>query len=67
MTAIWFKDDEQGFRDWCAAHSHGFMVNARYKPAAEYLVLHKVGCSTFDGRSGFTGPQYNEVLLRLDR
>jgi hypothetical protein len=60
MTVMWFKDDEAGFADWCATHARGFVVNAHYKPAPGYLVLHKVGCSTFKGRGGFTGPEYSK-------
>jgi hypothetical protein len=61
MAAKWFRDDDAGFADWCNAHTGGFVVNARYKPAREYLVLHKVGCPTFRDRSGLTGPQYSKL------
>lgn len=49
------KCDEAGFADWCATHARGFVMNVHYKPPPGYLVLHKVGCSTFKGRGGFTG------------
>ena len=61
MAAKWFRDDEAGFADWCETHTCGFVVNAHYKPVRRYLVLHKVGCPTFRGRSGFTGPQYSKI------
>ena len=58
MAAIWFRNDEDGFRDWCEAHSDGFFVNANYKPRRRYLVLHKVGCPSFKTGGNFTGPHY---------
>jgi hypothetical protein len=61
MAAEWFRDNESGFADWCKTHPCGFVVNARYKPAREYLVLHKVGCAAFLNRSGLTGPQYSKL------
>ena len=61
MAAKWFRDDETGFADWCKSHTSGFVVNARYKPAREYLVLHKVGCATLRDRSGLTGPHYSKL------
>ena len=60
MAAEWITNNEAGFADWCKAHPDGFIVNANYKPVASYLVLHKVGCSTFKGRGGFTGPEYSK-------
>ena len=61
MAAIWFRNDEDGFKNWCEAHSSGFLVNAHYKPVRTYLVLHKVGCPAFIRRGDFTGPQYSKL------
>jgi len=58
MPAIWFKDNENGFIDWCKAHEQGFVINARYKPGRKYLFLHKVSCRTF--KRPFTGPSYSK-------
>jgi hypothetical protein len=60
MVAEWITDNEAGFDEWCKANPGGFIVNANYKPLAGYLVLHQVGCSSFKGRSGFTGPEYSK-------
>jgi hypothetical protein len=61
MAAEWFRDNEAGFADWCKTHTCGFVVNARYKPVRDYLVLHKVGCAAFWNQSGLTGPSYSKL------
>jgi len=61
MAAVWFRDDERGFAAWVEANAEGFLVNAYYRPSPRYLVLHKVACPTFKGRSGFTAPQYSKL------
>ena len=61
LAAQWFRDDDAGFGDWCKAHTGGFVVNARSKPARAYLVLHKVGCPTLRDQTGLTGPSYSKL------
>ncbi|KAF0103476.1 MAG: HNH endonuclease [Rhodospirillaceae bacterium] len=73
MTAIWFKDDDDGYTNWCKAHERGFVVNADSKPRRKYLVLHKVSCEFL--KRPFTGPSYSkfcsdsidELLAELER
>lgn len=42
---IVFKDDDQGFRDWIGVHPTGFYINTSRTPSADYLMLHRVGCT----------------------
>ena len=65
MAVTWFRDDEDGFRNWCEEHGSGFFVNARHKPGRRYLVLHQVGCPSFKGQGGLTGPHYSKFCSDL--
>ena len=61
MAAIWFRNEEDGFKNWCEEHRCSFLVNANYKPVRSYLVLHKVGCAAFIKRGNLTGPLYAKL------
>jgi hypothetical protein len=54
-----FVDDDPGYREWLARHPEGFVINTGRTPAASYLMLHRAGCGTINGRPArgttFTG------------
>jgi len=54
-----FVDDDRGYLDWLAHHPDGFVVNTGRTPSAAYLMLHRAGCGTINGRPArgttFTG------------
>ena len=60
MAATWFRNNDDGFKNWCEEHSSGFLVNANYQPVRSYLVLHKVGCPSFKGQRNLTEPKYSK-------
>jgi hypothetical protein len=54
-----FVDDDPGYLYWLAHHSDGFVINTGRTPTAAYLMLHRAGCGTINGRPArgttFTG------------
>jgi hypothetical protein len=54
-----FVDDDPGYHDWLAHHPDGFVINTGRTPTAAYLMLHRAGCGTINGRPArgttFTG------------
>jgi hypothetical protein len=54
-----FVDDDRGYLDWLAQHPDGFVINTGRTPTATYLVLHRAGCGTINGKPArgttFTG------------
>jgi len=51
-----FRDDEDGYLDWLAAHPAGFVLNAARSPGPSYLILHRAACRTISGRPTRGGP-----------
>lgn len=49
LDVVVFRDDDEGFFEWQAAHPEGEFVNTERKPNPNYLVLHKSGCPHFKG------------------
>ena len=39
-----FRDDDEGYRRWIAAHPEGYVVNTYRTPTAGYLMLHRAAC-----------------------
>src|SRR5262249_1696284 len=54
-----FVDDDRGYLDWLAHHPDGFVINTGRTPSAAYLMLHRAGCGTINGKPArgttFTG------------
>lgn len=54
-----FVDDDRGYLAWLAHHPDGFVINTERSPTATYLMLHRAGCGTINGRpargTSFTG------------
>jgi HB1/ASXL restriction endonuclease-like protein with HTH domain len=44
-----FKDDDDGFFEWIQHNPDGYFLNTERNPKPTYLVLHRSGCSHFDG------------------
>ena len=44
-----FKDDDDGFYEWMQHNPGGYFLNTERTPKPTYLVLHRSGCSHFDG------------------
>jgi hypothetical protein len=51
-TITVFKDDDRGFFDWLEDHQDDYFINCERNPKPNYLVLHRAGCSHFDGGTG---------------
>lgn len=51
-----FRDDDGGYLAWLAKHPAGFVLNAARTPRPTYLILHRVGCHTINGRPARGGP-----------
>lgn len=64
-----FIDDDQGFQQWMADHSQGYILNCHREPKATYLVLHTAQCWTLnqlpEGGSSWT-TMYRKVCS-IDR
>jgi hypothetical protein len=44
-----FIDDDAGYLQWLAANPDGYVLNTHRKPTPDYLMLHRVGCSSIRG------------------
>jgi len=44
MATLCFKDDDDGYLEWCTSHPNGFVVNTWRNPTASYAVLHTARC-----------------------
>jgi len=51
-----FRDDDEGYLAWVAAHPRGFVLNAARSPRSDYLILHRATCRTITGRPSRGGP-----------
>lgn len=51
-----FRDDDEGYLAWVAAHPRGFVLNAERSPRPGYLILHRATCRTISGRPSRGGP-----------
>jgi hypothetical protein len=39
-----FRDDDEGYLAWLKKNPKGFVINAKRKPSADYLILHRAAC-----------------------
>lgn len=51
-----FRDDDDEYLAWLAAHSDGFVLNVARSPRPDYLILHRASCRTIGGRPTRGGP-----------
>jgi hypothetical protein len=51
-----FRDDDEGYLAWLAAHPAGFVLNVERSPRSNYLILHRATCRTISGRPTRGGP-----------
>lgn len=51
-----FRDDEEGYLAWLAAHQAGFVLNMARNPRSDYLILHRSTCRTITGQPTRGGP-----------
>lgn len=51
-----FRDDDEGYLAWLAAHPAGFVLNVARSPRPNYLILHRANCRTIGGRPTRGGP-----------
>jgi hypothetical protein len=51
-----FRDDDDGYLAWLAAHPAGFVLNVERSPRPNYLILHRATCRTITGRPARGGP-----------
>lgn len=54
-----FVDDDRGYLNWLDQNPDGFVINTGRTSTAAYLILHRAGCGTINGRPArgttFTG------------
>jgi hypothetical protein len=59
MSAREFRDDDDGFRAWLAAHPDGYLINIARSLNATEARVHRAGCWTISGQNarggGWTG------------
>jgi hypothetical protein len=46
MTVVIFRDDDASYESWLRSHPEGWVVNARSRPAASYVQLHRARCGS---------------------
>lgn len=51
-----FRDDDEAYVAWLAAHQDGFVLNMARSPRPDYLILHRATCRTISGRPTRGGP-----------
>jgi hypothetical protein len=51
-----FRDNDEGYLAWLAAHPTGFVLNLARTPRPNYLILHRASCRTISGRPTRGGP-----------
>ena len=67
MSALVFQNNEQGYLQWLAKESSGYVLNAKVTPSGDYLVLHTARCKAIRvSRAGahpacFTGNGYIKI------
>ncbi len=49
VSAVRFIDDDEGYLDWLAANSEGFVINTPRHPTPSSIVLHRATCNTVSG------------------
>jgi hypothetical protein len=57
-----FRDDDDGYLAWLAAHRAGFVLNVNRSPRPDYLVLHRASCRTISGRPTRGGPWTGQYI-----
>jgi hypothetical protein len=51
-----FRDNDEGYLAWVAAHPAGFVLNVARSPRPNYLILHRATCRAITGRPTRGGP-----------
>lgn len=67
MSMIEFRNDEDGYLEWLAAHPNGYVLNVRRNPNPSYVVLHRASCSSISSSSrpdgAYTSRAYRKVCV----
>ena len=62
---IEFRDDDNGYLDWIAAHPHGFVLNVRTSTDPSYVILHRASCASISSLKraigAYTARNYRKI------